>query len=132
MNPCGSSADLPDGAKKAFDIFNSVDPMVLPKGFNIPKGLPKGGSKPGDKGDPDPKSPEKTDPAPPPKTAPPETAPPKTDPSTTNDPPKTNDPSKTTDKPQSSSNKACTRGKRAGGKNSKIPYQVLRRSICAF
>ncbi len=150
MNPCGSS-DIPQDLQKVFDIMNSVDPAVLPKGFNVPKGMPKGGGKPGDKGDPNP--PKKTDAAPsqktdpsktndPPRTtdpAPPQTTdllktndPPKTtDPASpqTTDPPKTNDPPKTTDKPQSSTTKACSRQKRApGGNNSKSPHRILERA----
>jgi len=100
--------------KKVFDILNSVDALVLPKGFKPPPKVPKG----------QPKAPPKTDP-PPPKNDPP---PPKKDPpppKVSNQPPKeepkptkTNEPPNTTNPPKSgnsspSPTKACTRKKPA-------------------
>ncbi|KAF2814094.1 uncharacterized protein BDZ99DRAFT_567780 [Mytilinidion resinicola] len=109
---CGKSY-LPPNVKKAFDIFNSVNNLILPKGFKIPPKVPKGGKKP--------KAPKTKVPNDDPKTAkdgpktnaPSETkAPPKSTPKATKashattmitSPPSTKDPHK------SASNKACTK-----------------------
>lgn len=60
-----------------------MDVSVLPKGFKVPKNVPKGSGKNGDKGDPKNKEP-KQEPTPGPKTDPV-----KTDPVKSDDPPKT-------------------------------------------
>ena len=89
--------------------MNNVSPLVVPGGFRIPKGLPKGGGKPGDRSNPEP--PKKTDPPPPQKTDLPKTDPPKTD------------PPKMTERPQTSNRKVCSKRKRgAGDKNGKSSY----------
>ena len=91
LNPCGTTAALPDDLRKVFDILNGIG--VLPKGPKIPKGLPKaGGGKPSDRGNPS--LPTKIDP---PKTNPPTTSPPDT---------------ASTTAPNTASTTACNRRKR--------------------